>query len=82
MRGGGKLNEKKGLRDVVNISWATGTFFQFFFVSFSIFFTNSFLDTDLNYSKEERATRMPTTTTTNIPAPSIPNHGYEQLLTQ
>jgi hypothetical protein len=32
-RGGGKLNKKKGLRDVVNVSWATGTFFCFIFVS-------------------------------------------------
>jgi hypothetical protein len=44
------------------------------------YFTNSFLGTDLNYSEEERTTRMPTTTTTNIPAPSTPNHGHEQLL--
>jgi hypothetical protein len=80
-RGGGKSNEKKGLRDVVNVSWATGTFFLFFFVSF-FFSTNSFLGTDLNYSEEERTTRTPTTTTTtNIPAPSTPNHGREQLLT-
>jgi hypothetical protein len=78
-RGGGKSNEKKGLRDVVNISWATSTFFLFFFVSF-FFFTYSFLGTDLNYSEEERTTRTPTTTTTNILAPSTPNHGCKQLL--
>jgi hypothetical protein len=54
--------------------------YVFSFLFHFFFFTNSFLGTDLNYSEEERTARTPTTTTTNILAPSTPNHGHEQLL--
>ena len=78
---------KKGSRDVVDVSWATGEFFFLFLFHFH--FTNNLLGTNPTYGEEGRQkghndkkerTKGQQRDNKGHLAPSTPNHAHEQLL--